>query len=408
MPVAPPFLPRDRPLRILMCHNTYRQEGGEDNVFRLQRMILEEGGEEVHAYTRSSHEIDGFGPLEKLRMVLGGFFSWRSYREIRALVREFQPDLAVVQNVFPLLSPSVYLALRRAGVPTVQMAYNYRLHCANAELFIRGRICERCLHGSTLNAARFKCLHDRRLRSLWYGLILGLHRRLGTFRLIDRFVVPHPFVGAKLAERDLPVERFRQIPNAFVLPRLASGEAEPPFVLYVGRVIPAKGVFTLVRAMEEVAPPVRLVVVGDGDDLPRIEAFLAGRPALARRVELLGQRWGEEVASLMDGMMAMVMPSEWYDVSPTTVYAALALGKPALVTNLGSCPQIVTDGVEGLVFEAGNAGHLAAQINRLASDPGLRRAMGRRARRKAEQEFTPRAYYQRMRTVLGEVAAEAG
>jgi glycosyltransferase involved in cell wall biosynthesis len=408
MPPATPPLPRRRPLRILMCHNAYRQHGGEDNVFQLQRRILEEGGEEVRTYGRSSGEIDDFGPLARLRMVLGGFFSWRSYREVRSLAREFEPDLAVVQNVFPLLSPSVYVALRRQGVPTVQMVYNYRLHCANAQLFTQGKLCERCLHGSTLNAARFKCLHGRRLRSLWYGLILGLHRRLGTFRHIERFVVPHAFVGAKLAEGGLPAERFRESPNAFLLPDPVIGEAEPPFVLYVGRVIPAKGVFTLVRAMEGVEPPVRLVVVGDGEDLPRIEAYLAERPALARRVELLGPRWGSEVETLMARMMAMVLPSEWYDVSPTTVYTALALGKPALVTSLGSCPQIVDDGVEGLVFEAGNPRHLAAQINRLAADPELRRAIGRRARQKAERELTPQAYYQRMQTIFSEVVAKAG
>lgn len=395
-------------MNILMCHNFYAQDGGENGVFRQEARILEENGHVVRLFTRHSAEIHAGGLWTRVRTVMESFHSLRTARELAAIVAEFRPAVAIVQNVFPLLSPSVYSVLGGLGVPVVQFVFNYRLLCSNAQLFVDGSLCERCVRGSPLQAAVHSCLHGSRVLSLWYGLLFAVHRRLDTFRRhIRRFVVPHGFVGRKLVEGGFPADRIRELSNPYQLPALAGIEDPDLYVLFVGRLIPEKGVLSLVQALEHVPPGLRAVIVGDGPTRPQIEAYLATRPALAMRVTLTGPLWGNQVDPLMRGACAFVLPAAWHDVSPLLLYNALALGKPAVGTHLGSQPEIVRDGQDGFIVPAGDPVALGRRLAELAADPELRRRMGQSGRRRAETEFASEVHYGRLHQILDEVVGES-
>jgi glycosyltransferase involved in cell wall biosynthesis len=392
-------------VRILLCHNIYSQRGGEDRLFGEETEILRRRGEDVELYLRDSKEIQGQGWRARASTVASGFYSLRSRRELRAAVERFRPDVAIVQNVFPLLSPSAYHTLAERRVPIVQLVFNYRLLCPNASLFTAGALCGRCIGGNTLHAVRHRCLHDSRAVSLWYAGILGIHRRLGTFRrAITRFVVPHPFVGRKLVEGGLPEERIRVNPNPYSLPPRPAGEDPETYVAFAGRFVPEKGVLTLVRALALV-PGLRAVLVGDGPLLPAVRTEIAATPGLAERVELTGWLPAEATQDRLRGAAVFVLPTNWHDISPLLLYDALALGKPSIASHLGSNPQIVSDGVDGLIFTAGDVADLARKLERLAADPALRRRMGEAARRKAESELEPERHYRRLRAILEEAVA---
>jgi glycosyltransferase involved in cell wall biosynthesis len=391
-------------MRILMCHNFYAQEGGENTVFRQAAEILRAHGETTRHYTRESTTIERADYAVNASIVFHGFYSPRTARELNAIINEFKPDVALVQNVFPLLSPAVYTTLCARGVPIAQLVFNYRFLCVNAQLYVNRQVCERCITGNFIHALYYRCLHHSVILSAWYASILGWHRRIGTFqRAIQRYIVPHPFVARKLVEGGFPSEQMRVNPNPFVLPPPAWTESPEPYIAYVGRVIPEKGILTLVQALERVPPPLKLSIIGDGEDLPKIKAYLAMRPSLAARVQLHGQLWGDANRAILAGAQAFVLPSEWHDVSPLLLYNALALGKPVIASHLGSQPEIVTDGVDGLIFQAGDIPDLASKIAQLASDRALRQRMGKAGRVKAEQTFTPEAHYERLRAILEEV-----
>jgi len=389
-----------------MCHDFYAQEGGENRVFREEAAILGGFGESVQVWARDNREIEAYGFVGRCMAWMSGFYSPRTAREVGRLVRSFRPQVAIVQNVFPLASPSLYLTLHRLGIPVVQLVFNYRLvGCANAQLFTHGALCHRCVKGTTWHAASLRCLRSSLTASLWYGLILGLHRRLGTFRhCIDRFIVPHSFVGGKLLEGGFDPGRVRVNPNPFTLPEQITTEAVKPYFVYLGRVIREKGLLTLVKALVQVPAPLGVVIAGDGPALSEIEAYLVNHPALAARVELAGPIWGEQARALLAGAQAFVLPSEWYDPSPLLLYNALAMGKPAIASDLGSQPEIVGHDLHGLIFRAGDVDDLARKMLRLAGDTSLRRQMGEAGRRKAETEYAPEAHYRRLREILQEVA----
>ena len=118
-------------MKILLCHNYYSSRGGEANVFLSEKQLLEAYGHEVIVYTRDNREIDRYNTIKKSQFLFDVFFSLKTYKEIRELIKRTCPDIAHIHNTFPLISPSIYYALKSANVPIVQSIHNYRLLCVN-------------------------------------------------------------------------------------------------------------------------------------------------------------------------------------------------------------------------------------------------------------------------------------
>jgi hypothetical protein len=89
-------------------------------VVRAVRVLLERHGDEVLLYSRHSDEIEEFGAAEKVTFFPQTVYSSKGGGEIADVAYGFQPDVAFVHNVYPLLSPSVYHMLHSLGVPAVQ------------------------------------------------------------------------------------------------------------------------------------------------------------------------------------------------------------------------------------------------------------------------------------------------
>ena len=82
-----------------------------------------------------------------------------------------------------------------------------------------------------------------------------------------------------------------------------------------------------------------------------------------------------------------LVPTIAQDALSITSVEAMAAGKPVVASRIGGLPYTVTDGLTGLLFEAGNPFDLAEKLGRLLDDPGLRREMGLAGRRRFEEEF---------------------
>lgn len=392
-------------MRLLMVHNFYREDGGENSVFRAIVGLLRRRGHDVIEYTRNSREIQAFTTTVKASLLLAGLYSPRTVHEIRSLIARERPHVAIVQNVFPLISPSIYPTLRMAGVPVIQMVYNYRFICPNAHLYTHGSICERCVRGSMLNAVRYSCYQHSAIASAWYAAIIGWHRCIGTFQRIDHFGVPDNFMRHKLGEGGLPVERMIVLGNPFDLPPRSSSSPEENYVLFVGRIIRQKGLMTLIRAVSQADDTARLIVVGDGDDRARCET--EGARLLGDRIEFRGAVWGEPLVDLLARSMMIAIPSEWYDNAPLILYQALAAGKPVVASRINGLPEVVSDGVEGLLAQPGDVTDWAVALRRLITSPVRRQEMGEAARRRAESEFTADAFYARLTRLFNAVIPEA-
>src|SRR5215470_14096109 len=168
-------------MRILYIHNRYQLRGGEDTSAESERRMLANHGEQVIAYDRDNREIETWGTAAKTKLFVGTTWSGASYRDIERLVRKERPDVAHIRNTQPLVSPSVYWALARCGVPVVQTLDNFRLFCPATTFLRDGRICEECRDHSLFRSVRYACFRKSRVQSLAVAQSLWLHRVLGTW-----------------------------------------------------------------------------------------------------------------------------------------------------------------------------------------------------------------------------------
>lgn len=124
--------------RVLVVHNAYQHRGGEDTVVEAETALLRAHGHAVETYFRSNDDVAGMSSSALARQTL---WSARTTRDLDALFGRFRPDVVHAHNTFPLVSPSLYWAAARAGIPVVQTLHNFRLMCLNALFLREGRVC---------------------------------------------------------------------------------------------------------------------------------------------------------------------------------------------------------------------------------------------------------------------------
>ncbi|WP_395692773.1 glycosyltransferase family 4 protein [Nocardioides sp.] len=201
-----------------------------------------------------------------------------------------------------------------------------------------------------------------------------------------RVVVPSRAVARYAVEQvGLPPGVVDVVPNGVVAERYARARPDgvPPRAVWVGVLAPVKRVGLLLDAVAEV-PQVRLRVVGDGPLRDEV-ADRCARPDLADRVELTG--WVAEPATCLADADVFVLTSA-AENCPIALLEAMASGLPVLSTAVGGVPEVVRDGVDGLLVPADDPTALTAALRTLADDAGLRARLGASARRRILDGYT--------------------
>lgn len=388
-------------MKILIVHNFYRIKSGEDIAIEKEREILESFGNSTILYERENREIDNFTFFQKSLFPFNTVFSFKTYREVRKIVKKEEPDIVLVQNVFPLISPSVYYALKKEKLPVVQRVYNYRLVCPNGVLYSKGEICERCIKGNYFHCILRKCYRQSYILSAIYAIALWIHRFLKTFvNNIVFFVVPDEFLRTRLLFiKGLKDEKIRKVLNPFDIKEYKPNYSFEKYFVYLGRLEPEKGIQTLLKAMREIKS-VKLIVIGSGSLQKELERYVKKNDL--NNIEFIGPRYGNELNDILRKCMFVVVPSEWYDNLPMVICQAFAMGKPIVASEIDGIPEIVKNGVDGLLFTPGNSEHLAEKISYLINNPELMIKFSRNARKEAEELFDSEKHYQNLLKIFQE------
>jgi len=185
----------------------------------------------------------------------------------------------------------------------------------------------------------------------------------------------------------IDVERFSPDTTTDFSGKSVVREAADFVIGAIGTLWPNKNHIELIYALSKLkskVPNARLVIAGEGPERSRLEAEIAER-GLERSVVLLGEV--EDVRPVLDAMDVFVLPS----ISETFSNAALeamAMRKAVVLSNTGGIPEMVRDGVDGYLYDRGDVQALVEIIVRLAIEPGLRVAIGAKARETVLSRFT--------------------
>ena len=195
-------------------------------------------------------------------------------------------------------------------------------------------------------------------------------------------------IRAELTGRHVRRGEIAVIPNGVDLARFSTSDQppNPQQILFVGRLVPQKGVDVLLRAFGAVLrrhPNATLVIAGDGQQrlyLERLARFLG----LRQHVSFLGWQSRDELVKLYSSSAVISVPS-LYEPFGLVALEAMASGRPVVVGRVGGLAEIVDDELSGFIVEPGDHLDLATRLAALLSNRELARTQGLAARHRAEQ-----------------------
>jgi glycosyltransferase involved in cell wall biosynthesis len=382
-------------MKILLLHNRYRQPGGEDAVVTAEAALLRSYGHAVREFEMDNGAETGF-----VRIASQCTWSRDSYLAVAEACREFRPDIAHVHNFWMRLSPSVHDACRSVGVPTVQTLHNFRLLCANANLYRGGTVCERCVGHSPWRGVVGRCYRGSFLASAAVAAMIVRNRRRGTWsKRVDAFIAlsensRRRFLAGGLSQGKVFVKsNFVEDPG--VRPPPSASDA----IVYAGRLSPEKGPATLVRAWVQgrLGRLGTLTLAGDGPERASLER-MAAADRQAGSIRFLGHLSPPEVSALVSSARAVVAPSECMENFPRIVVEGFAHGRPAVVSDIGALAEIVNRRV-GLRVPVRDTEALAGVLSALLQSDTVADRFGAAARAEYLACYTPLSNYRRLMTI---------
>lgn len=387
-------LPR---LKVIQLHNLHASVGGADAVLHHEAELLRSGGHEVEQLTLAAAQRSGSG----LQAASKAVWNVEVCRDLDRMIDRFQPDVVHVHTPFPLMSPAVFRAARRRGIPTVATLHSYRYSCIAATCHRAGDVCEKCI------GRRFKwpgithrCYHDSLKSSLVMTSSLMLHRSIGTIPDdIDRFICLTSFARDLMLRDGFPDHKLVVKPNS-VSDQGATVTLDgpvDPYIFFAGRLVDVKGVRTLLDAWKRAATEnLRLVIAGAG----QLETIVEQAAATDDRIEFLGWLDERAVAAKMRHAVATIVPSEWYEAGvPLVIIRSLSVGTPVIISDLDNLGgQLVQEGA-ATPFRTGDAAHLADVLEH--ADARVQELLSARpnARRAYEDHYSPPQNLRRLEAI---------
>lgn len=380
-------------MKILVVHNRYRSgaPSGETRVVERESQALSDRGHVVEQFERHSDSIEQFSLAKKA--VLPGQVIWsdEARRSLNGVLRTFRPDLVHVHNTFPLISPSILFACRQHRVPVVVTIHNSRLLCASGELFRNGATCHDCLQRRIpVPSLIHRCYRGSLAATAPIALGIVAHRR--TWRtMVSAYIFISEAARANLSNMGLPAERT--FVKANLVPRVTSHGERPelePIVTFVGRLDAAKGIPLLMQAWDLYTRDGRgeglqLMIAGSGPLAAQVSDWALARPS----VTTTGLLSAADCAALMARSRAVILPSQWEEPFGLVAIEAMAAGVPPIATAHGAFPELISDGVDGVLFEPRSVEALTSVLRDVDACPERYRLYGEAASRTYKERFDP-------------------
>lgn len=391
-------------MKIVLVHNTYLIQGGEDVVFWQEGRLLREAGDEVIEYQRFNQEMEQYSTAQKLTLIGRTIWSRQAHQEFGKLLDLHRPDVVHVHNTFPLISPSILWACHERNVPVVHTLHNYRLLCPGANFIRDGKPCEDCTRGTLWQSVPHGCYRDSAPQTAAVALMLSVHRSKQTWtRTVDRYIALTEFARSKFVHGGLPADKIVVKPNCVDPDPGERTETIGDYALFVGRVSEEKGALTLIRAWQKLKERIPLRIMGDGPALGSLETQVAA--ARMDHVSFIERQSRNAVIAAMKRARFVIFPSQLYENMPLTILEAFACGVPVVASRLGAMQEMVEEEVTGAFFDPNDADDLARVVGKTWSLGKDLQVWGKQARREFERHYSAPANYRALKRIYAEAIA---
>jgi glycosyltransferase involved in cell wall biosynthesis len=308
----------------------------------------------VIAYSRNNSELNEMNIFRKLLIPFTAIYSFKTYREVKALIKENDIDVVHVHNTLMMVSPSVFYAAFACHVPVVQTLHNFRMLCPAGSFFRGDRICEECSEKGLACSLKYACYRGSRVQTMVSAAILKVHRMLGTYRKVN-FICLTEFNKKKLGQLNKKGANVIDMNRVYIKPNFTFQDDENfessshlDYFLFVGRVEALKGIGVVIRAFEKM-PDQRLVVAGDGPLMEEMQTYI--REHDMHNVEFAGYLSKKpELQEKYRKARAVIMSSQCYEAFAMTIAEAYSYGVPVIAGDIGNLRNMVEENSTGLRF----------------------------------------------------------
>lgn len=365
-------------MKILMVNKFLHPHGGSETYMLKLGEYLTSLGNEVQyfgmehpdrcvgnsagCYTENM-DFHNSSILKELSLPFKIIYSKEARKKISAVIENFKPDVVHLNNINFQLTPSIIYEIKKHGIPIVQTVHDTQMVCPNHKMYIdrKQSTCRECINGNYINCVKNKCLHNSLPKSMLAAFESYFYHRKNTYNLIDRFICPSKFMTEVM--QNAGVDRHKLITlhdfcDKYI--HLPPKNHDKKYVLYFGRLSPEKGIKTLVDVCRELKH-IHFVFAGTGE--------LSGLLKNIDNIEYVGFKSGKELDVLIRNALFSVCPSEWYENCSMSIIESLALGTPAIGSDLGGTPELISENETGLIFKAEDRQSLKNAIESLYNNP---------------------------------------
>ena len=331
-------------LKIAVIFSRYSEStpSGENIVVPLYIKALERMGHSVYLYEVKTDDFDTSRLDFKFRSafkIVSGYGD-----NPTEFLNSIQPDLLVVQNLFPNIATQ-WMKTRKE--PILSFVHNFRFFCASATFFRNNEQCFACIEKSPLMGLLNRCYRNSRLATLPLTLRQIIPNSVRAELIMPQFfIVMNPIASSHLQSAGIPSEKIRVVTN-FIS---GSREIEPILIpndtwLYVGRLTPEKGILALVKNWPHNH---KLHIYGAGTQENEIKKSIE----LNGNIKYFGKIAHKDLIELLPNYYGAVFPSNWLEGMPLTVLEFLKASLPLIALKGTSVSGFIGDGEAGVLLDS--------------------------------------------------------
>ncbi len=357
-------------MKVLLVNKFHYLKGGSETYyFGLGELLKEYGCEVIYFSMKDSknypcdqekyfvENVDFNAPMGKIqlaRTAMKMLYSVEAKNKFERLLIKERPDIIHLNIFQSQLTSSIVDVAYKYNIPIIYTAHDLKSICPDYQMLDHGKVCEKCIYGNYWNCFRAGCMKDSKAKSLLAFMEATLYKWKRTYQKMDLIITPSLFYKKQIERSGITKSPVIHMPN--FLPKntkYLQSKKIGEYFLYFGRLSREKGILTLIKAYQNAKVECPLYIVGNGPMKKKIEQLIE-QLHIKDKVKLLGFKSGNELNSLVKRSLCVCLPSEWYENGPYSIMEAMASGKPTIVSKIGGLPEMVEDGINGYVREAGD------------------------------------------------------
>ena len=285
--------------------------------------------------------------LEKTIWSLIDTWNFHTYKVIKNILKKEKPDVVHLHTPISI-SLSVFNAIHGSNIPLILTLHEYFLLCKRCFLVLgNGKICNDPNH-----ICKFYRNISRRIVDSKPDIVispsrfaLDIHLKEGFFKGSKHIVLP---LGIELNNEKIE-KNYKTVD-----------------ILYIGTLSKHKGVHILINAFKEIKNKnIRLHILGNGANADEFKKMTV----MDSRIVFHGFKTGDELMGFYKKANIVVVPSICYDNSPMVIYESFKYRTPVIGSRIGGIPELVEEGYNGFLFEAGDVDELKEILENLIENP---------------------------------------